>query len=248
MVDTTKIRKGLLNAAKQLSKIANKIRSTRRVNKEAGEQAETIHQINRRLFPNDFKVLELTTHQEVDSELAHIIDGTVGFDIEFVNRKPTKEEAIIYTHFGKSSPYRKAALLGWQVVEKDSHPDFPVAWDHISICTIQIATTNKAWIINLTKIRAYPYELRRLITSPNIKKVGVGLISDIQRIWADLRDDALNMIDAGMMAKLWLAEKYGDTGYSNLSLEISTAEVLGYRVNKDLQTSDWKSDLSKEQL
>lgn len=98
------------------------------------------------------------------------------------------------------------------------------------------------------KFEVYPRELKRLITSPNINKVGVGLISDIQRIWADLRDDAMNMTDVGIMAKLWLAEKYGDTGYSNLSLETSTAEVLGYRVDKEQQTSDWKSDLSNAQL
>ncbi|KAJ7658675.1 hypothetical protein DFH06DRAFT_1472731 [Mycena polygramma] len=83
------------------------------------------------------------------------------------------------------------------------------------------------------KIRAFPSELKRILLSPDIVKVGVGVISDILQVWDDLRTEMINLVDAGMMAKLLLAEKYPTAGYCNLSLKISVADILGYNLRKN---------------
>ncbi|KAJ7436710.1 ribonuclease H-like domain-containing protein [Mycena latifolia] len=96
---------------------------------------------------------------------------------------------------------------------------------------------------------AFPAELRRILLSPDIRKIGVGLSNDILIIWDDLRIDMKNLTDAGLMAKLVLAEKYSKTAYGNLSLKSSVEDVLGYELSKELSTSDWSAkDLTDDQI
>ncbi|KAJ6588060.1 hypothetical protein B0H19DRAFT_1057329 [Mycena capillaripes] len=52
----------------------------------------------------------------------------------------------------------------------------------------------------------------------------------------------MNLVDAGMMAKLLLAEKYPKTGYRNLSLKTSMQNVLGFSISKELSESDWSAN------
>ncbi|KAJ7474797.1 ribonuclease H-like domain-containing protein [Mycena latifolia] len=98
-------------------------------------------------------------------------------------------------------------------------------------------------------MRAMPSELRRILLSPHIRKVGVGLPSDILVIWDDLRMDMKNLTDAGLMAKLAIADRYPKQAYGNLSLKASVEEILGYELPKDLTTSNWSSkDLRDDQI
>lgn len=67
-------------------------------------------------------------------------------------------------------------------------------------------------------------------------------------IWDDLRTELKALVDAGMMAKLLLAEKYPKSSYGNLSLKTSVEEVLGFAIDKELSESNWASDtLTTEQ-
>jgi len=98
-------------------------------------------------------------------------------------------------------------------------------------------------------VTAYPTELRRVLESRSIKKVGVGLAKDINVLWDDLRSDMKHLVDVGLMAKLALAEKYGKSPYTNLGLNTSVEDILGYTISKELTTSDWAADvLSDEQI
>ncbi|KAJ7749108.1 ribonuclease H-like domain-containing protein [Mycena metata] len=200
-------------------------------------------------YPKTYKVLYITTEIRADEALRGIIDGAVGLDCEFTQRRPTMDEHYIRESFPTGSAARKAAMLGLQIVELKRYGRFPVAWDHVGLRLVQISRHNVVWVLDLWKIRAYPAELRRILLSPNIKKIGVGLANDILALWDDLRTEAVNLVDAGMMAKLLLAEKYSNTAYGNLSLQTSVADVLGYIVNKDAGVSNWSVDkLSDEQL
>jgi ribonuclease D len=82
-----------------------------------------------------------------------------------------------------------------------------------------------------------------------VVKVAVGVISDISVVWDDLRVEIQNVVDAGMMAKLLLAEKYPKLAYGNLALKTCVEDVLGYTIDKELATSDWAAtSLTEEQL
>jgi hypothetical protein len=82
-------------------------------------------------------------------------------------------------------------------------------------------------IHKITSKPAFPRELIRILGSADIPKVGVGIIRDILVIRDDLRFEMKNLVDAGMMAKLLLAEKYPKLAYGNLSLKTSVEERTG---------------------
>ncbi|KAJ6461130.1 ribonuclease H-like domain-containing protein [Mycena vitilis] len=78
--------------------------------------------------------------------------------------------------------------------------------------------------------------------SPDIVKVGVGASNDLFVVWDDLRTDMNNIVDAGMMARLYLADKYPKPGYGPLSLKTSAADILGFTVVKEQTESNWSSN------
>jgi hypothetical protein len=69
----------------------------------------------------------------------------------------------------------------------------------------------------------------------------VGVTNDVIHLWNDLQTDIKNLVDVGLMAKLHLAHKYSLTSFNNLSLKTSVEDVLGLTLDKEPQTSDWKS-------
>ncbi|KAJ7156486.1 ribonuclease H-like domain-containing protein [Mycena crocata] len=180
-------------------------------------------------FPSDFTVIYITTEHQANDALKYITDGTVGFDTEFTDRRPTREEKLIIDAI-PASAIRKYALAGWQLVELSNHPTFPIAWDNIGLRLVQIYRDGDAW-------------------SSDIKKSGAGLIKDIAIIWDDIRMEMKNLVDAGMMARLYLAEKYPKVAYANLALQSCVEEILGYKFPKELASSNWaKDELSPEQI
>ncbi|KAJ7204280.1 ribonuclease H-like domain-containing protein [Mycena rebaudengoi] len=214
-------------------------------------------------FPTDFEIIYLTSESAVDAALISILDGVVGFDTEYRPRIHTREERIIDDLINKIGGSRKSAILAWQVIEMKTNRRFPYAWSNIGLCTVQIARDNQVWVINIRAMKgkqvqlgshlliispAFPAELRRILTSKDILKVGVGLLSDIPVVWNDLRSELQGLVDAGMMAKLLLAEKFEDTPYGNLSMEVCGAEILNYDIDKGPRTSDWTQELDDMQV
>ncbi|KAJ7677844.1 ribonuclease H-like domain-containing protein [Mycena polygramma] len=200
------------------------------------------------LFPYKQTIFYITTEHQANNALRKIVSGKVGFDTEYTHRRPTPEEQHIIDALPAGGAVRKNAILGWQIVELQTRVPFPVAWNNIGLRLVQIATDDAAYVLDMWKIRAYPAELWRVLTSPDIAKVGVGASNDVLVFWDDLRTDTQNVVDAGMMARLLLAENYPKQAYGPLSLKNSVADVLGYTVVKELTESDWRSDeLTAEQ-
>ncbi|KAJ6527486.1 ribonuclease H-like domain-containing protein [Mycena capillaripes] len=167
----------------------------------------------------------ITTETHANNVLRKkIVAGRVGFDTEYTDRRPTKEEQYILDALPAGSAARKSATIGWQSIKLKSSTGFhsPAA--------------------------AFPPELKRILLASDISNVGVGILRDILVLWDDLRTKARHLVDAGLVSKLLLAEKYPKVSYGNLSLKTSVADVLGFEIKKDLDESDWSSDkLTKEQ-
>ncbi|KAJ6579189.1 ribonuclease H-like domain-containing protein [Mycena vulgaris] len=186
-------------------------------------------------FPQDHDTHYLTSECAVNDALRPIVDGVVGFDTEFMDRRPTADEIIINE------------VIDLVLEARRSNP-FPFAWDTMGLCIVQIARGRDVWIIDIRRMKVLPGQLKRVLTSPDIIKVGLGVVNDIPVIWNDLRLDVNNLVDAGMMARLLLVEKYPNGAYQNLSMDTAAQEILGFRVNKDEQVSDWTGTLSDAQL
>ncbi|KAJ7159119.1 ribonuclease H-like domain-containing protein [Mycena crocata] len=157
-------------------------------------------------YPTNFEVHYLTSKREVNNALKHIVDRVIGFDMEYVPRKATEIDKLFNE----------------------------VLWDIVGLCMIQIAKGDDVWVINMTKVRGIPAKLKRIITSETIAKIGVGIVSDLQVIWADLGLEMRNVVDASLIARLLLIEKYTDGLYTNLSMVNAVHDILGFTISKEI--------------
>ncbi|KAJ6520783.1 ribonuclease H-like domain-containing protein [Mycena vulgaris] len=187
-----------------------------------------------------YVLTRIESEAHANAVLRDVIGGKIGFDTEFTDRRPTPEEKRIEDCIPKGA-LRKAAILGWQIVELHATDVFPVAWNNVGVRLIQIARDNSVWVLDMWKIRAVPTELVRILTATDIEKTGGGLTRDITLIWDDLRIEMRNLVDVGMMTKLLFSEKYPKMAYGNLALKTCVEEVLGYQLSKDLSASNWKA-------
>ncbi|KAJ7502484.1 ribonuclease H-like domain-containing protein [Mycena galericulata] len=226
---------GVFKSIVPVELVVQKLSNVSKVDQEVIE----ITSMERPLFALNSTLHYLDTRRSVNRALHGITDGVVGFDTEFVARKLTPEDDFIDSVLAKVGGGRRSVVAVLQAKELQ-RSRFGVAWNNIGLCVVQLARGDDVWVINLTKIKAYPAELRRILESPSIIKTGVGLLNDVQVVWTDLGSDMRNLVDVGLMARLLLAEKYPDTGYSNLSMAVSVQEVLGMDIDKDPRKSDWK--------
>ncbi|KAJ6460681.1 ribonuclease H-like domain-containing protein [Mycena vitilis] len=226
-----RLQRGRINHAPSTSKVSETWRWS-----IPGEENNTME------YPNTHRIHYLTSCQAVNNALKHITDGAIGFDTEYMPRKPSAMEDVIDDIFMDVPGNKRSAIIAWQATQTFKSPTFKILWDNIGLCVVQIARGNDVWILNMNRIREFPTQLERILSSYEITKVGVGMTSDLLVIWNDLGCNMNNLCDCGLMAKLLLAEKYMDGPFSNLSLEQSVEDILGYTIPKDLQTSNWKGD------
>ncbi|KAJ7937774.1 P-loop containing nucleoside triphosphate hydrolase protein [Mycena leptocephala] len=76
---------------------------------------------------NDHAVSYIIAESDANKALSNVFQGAVGIDTEFFPLVPTEQEPRIITaldSIGQSN--RKAAILGWQIVELAMHNEFPV--------------------------------------------------------------------------------------------------------------------------
>ncbi|KAK7015100.1 ribonuclease H-like domain-containing protein, partial [Favolaschia claudopus] len=167
------------------------------------------------------EVVVISSLTVANEHLARIQDNSViGFDIEATPKDPN------------------VALL-----ESPVSPDIPLDWKGKQCCLIQIAHQDLLTVLDMTKIRALPSELKRIIESPGIIKCTVGVTSDTTRLWADFRIQCRRFLDLGFMvrigAPLLYAEKPEDNTAANISLQRCVADILGFSLSKSAQDHDW---------
>ncbi|KAJ7040022.1 hypothetical protein C8F04DRAFT_1254477 [Mycena alexandri] len=63
-------------------------------------------------FPREYRVTRLSTELQVNAALRTILGGVIGFDTEFTDRTPTKEEQIIIDYYPHAAGVRKQAMTG----------------------------------------------------------------------------------------------------------------------------------------
>jgi ribonuclease D len=130
---------------------------------------------------------------------------------------------------------QKADVLGFDTETR------PVFKKHQSnqVALLQLSCENEAFLFRLNKI-GLPDELTEILSNPNIIKSGVAIRDDIK----DLRK--LNdFAPAGFAELQTIVNNYGieDAGLKKL-----TANILGFRISKSEQLSNWERNrLSEKQ-
>ncbi|KAJ7619242.1 ribonuclease H-like domain-containing protein [Mycena polygramma] len=160
----------------------------------------------------------IANEYECDNALRRVHGGEIGMDTEFCD---PPFDAIV-----------TAAVAG--IIE----------WDSIKLCLLQLALGDRVLVIDIKRMRTFPLQVERVLDSPHIAKVGVGLVSDGKVLWDGVRATVQNLVDVGLMTKLSNPERYKELDQGPLSLEACVQDLLHRRLDKELQQSDWATEIT----
>ncbi|MEZ5071768.1 MAG: 3'-5' exonuclease [Bacteroidales bacterium] len=102
---------------------------------------------------------------------------------------------------------------------------------------IQLAVPDKAWIVRVGRM-GYPPELLQLLSNDECIKVGSGLQDDMRRMRADAPFRPAGFLDLQRYVEAFRIEEKG--------LKKMTGIVLGKRISKSQQVSNWEADVLTE--
>jgi len=102
---------------------------------------------------------------------------------------------------------------------------------------IQLSSPDHAWLIRVSRL-GYPNQLLDLLSNGDVMKVGTGLNDDIRRMRSDFLFEPGGFLD---LQKYVEAFKIEEKGLKKLS-----AIVLGYRISKSQQVSNWDAGILTE--
>jgi ribonuclease D len=130
----------------------------------------------------------------------------------------------------------RETILGF---DTETKPSFKKGRTH-SVALIQIATDDHAFLFKLNKISLPPF-IVSILEDKSIIKVGVALRDDLAAINKIKSFNPGGFVDLQQFVKQFGIE---DNGLKKL-----VANVLGFRISKKFQTSNWEQDpLDTEQL
>ncbi|KAJ7448302.1 ribonuclease H-like domain-containing protein [Mycena galericulata] len=159
---------------------------------------------------------------EAENALRRIYDAEVGFDTEFAD-PPTNASIPAATTNG-------------------------ISWERVKLCIVQVAVPGVVYIIDVKRMAAFPSELRRILQSPDIAKVGFGLANDA-RVLGEVGEDVQNFVELGLMPKFANPEAYMNEPQTPISLARAVQVILGKDIDKDEQKEgNWTGFLTPKQI
>jgi ribonuclease D len=127
----------------------------------------------------------------------------------------------------------KERLLGF---DTETRPSFKKGHKN-KVSLIQLATRNKAFLFRINKI-GIPPELAGVLANPEIIKAGVAVHDDIRFLKSVRKFNPAGFID--------LQSYVRNFGIQNSGLKKLTAIVLGFRISKRQQVTDWEAEVLSE--
>ncbi len=105
---------------------------------------------------------------------------------------------------------------------------------YYDVALIQIATSQCVYLIRVNKIGFHPL-LRSLFEDEQILKIGIGILDDLR---------ALNKMNEFKPASFVDLNDYcQELGYVSIGAKKLSALVLGFRISKKQQTSNWENNV-----
>jgi ribonuclease D len=124
---------------------------------------------------------------------------------------------------------KNSKILGF---DTETRPAF-VKGRKNTVSLIQLSTANLAVLIRINKI-GIPDELINLLSNPSIIKTGVALRDDLRFLSGVRRFTPAGFVDLQSFVK--------NFGIESSGLKKLTAIVLGFRISKSQQTTNWEAE------
>ena len=128
---------------------------------------------------------------------------------------------------------KSASVLGF---DTETRPSFKRGEFH-KVALLQFAFSNKAYLIQIHKT-GVTVELADILSNANIIKAGVAIRDDIKALQKFRRFNPGGFIDLAVMAR--------ESGLEVESVKKLTALLLGFRISKTAQTSNWEAAVLTE--
>lgn len=167
-------------------------------------------------------------------QLSGIEELRISITAEEINNLPLR------TYEGKTTVVSEPEQLGKIVREITAHkvvgfdtetrPSFKKGQVY-QVALLQLAIPNKVFLIRLNHT-GVTEELAGLFSNPRIIKAGVGIRDDLKSLQKLRPFEAVNCSDLSMLAK--------EAGLQVESVKKLTALLLGFRISKSAQTSNWE--------
>jgi ribonuclease D len=157
------------------------------------------------------------TNDEINALPLHAFDGTI-------NVIQDKEEL---SHVFKE--VSKHRIVGF---DTETKPVFVKGQRH-QVALMQIALPNQVFLVRI-KFTGVTPEIVHFLEDDKILKVGVGVRDDIKALQALKRFTASGFVELADMAR--------NAGLEVESVKKLTALLLGFRISKSAQTSNWEAD------
>ena len=130
----------------------------------------------------------------------------------------------------------KAGILGF---DTESRPAFKKG-ESYGISLVQLAAAETIYLIQIDQLKT-PTAIKKIFTDPNLLKVGVGLSNDTQMLKDIFEFEAQGFLDLGTITD--------QAGITNNGLRGLTALLLGFRISKSQQCTNWaRKKLTEKQI
>jgi len=117
-------------------------------------------------------------------------------------------------------------------IDTETKPSFKKGESH-DIALIQISNHEISWLFRINKI-GIPKELKALLEDEDVLKVGAGLHDDINRLHKMIDFYPAGFLDLQKYVEAFMIE--------SKSLKKLVAIVLGYKISKSQQMSNWEAE------
>lgn len=140
--------------------------------------------------------------------------------------------------FGKAVAYlKRQKVIGF---DTETRPTFSPDQRSNGTALLQLSGAEKAYLFRIKKMGAIPRRLCAILANPNIVKVGAAIHDDVRGLQKFAGFQPANFID--LQKIVW------EYGIRDKSVKKMTAIILGFKISKAQQLSNWEAEnLSESQ-
>ena len=138
--------------------------------------------------------------------------------------------------FGQAISYlKRQKVIGF---DTETRPTFSPDQRSNGTALLQLSGAEKAYLFRIKKMGAIPRRLCAILANPNIVKVGAAIHDDVRGLQKFAGFQPQNFVDLQKM--VW------EYGIRDKSVKKMTAIILGFKISKAQQLSNWEAEALSE--